>query len=595
MADQVEEVKEKTDIVSVISERIELKKAGRNFKANCPFHSEKTPSFMVSPELQIYKCFGCSEAGDVFSFLEKYEGMEFYEALKYLADRAGVKLTPRSDVSGEKERQFILNKWASRFYQYVLFNHPSAKEALNYLTKARGLTAQTIKTFEIGYSPDLPNVFKKFFIDKKGYTNEVIEKVGLGYLRGSNLYDRFAGRIVFPLFDHRGNVAGFSGRILPGKERADVGKYINTPDTPIYHKSSILYGLNLTRKEIKDKGEAVIVEGELDAISPWQAGIKNIVAIKGSAFTQEQAKLISRFTQNIILALDTDIAGDAAARRGIEIAEQENLRIRVADLGNYKDPDEMAQKDPDALKAAIGKAFPVWDYLIDSTFSKFKEAGGETKAYLSRERVPILSKIKDEIVRAHYVKEVANRLDVPYEAVLKEIENTEVSNKNEVSPSLNMGSEKKEVRREILEEKLLSLAFLFGPKKYINKEFSQLIKSPLGTKLLDEYNNFSKKVKTFTISSFSVYLPEELKYGFSEMILKTSNEEPETDEKVKKEINLLKREIRILDIKEEQKDLAGKIRIFEKSQDISKLKSAEEKFDKLSKRLKVEKAFGYNN
>jgi DNA primase len=588
MADQVEEIKEKTDIISVISERIELKKAGRNFKANCPFHSEKTPSFMVSPELQIYKCFGCGEAGDVFSFLEKYEGMEFYEALKYLADRVGVKLIPRSDLSGEKERQFILNKWASRFYQYVLFNHPSAKEALNYLTKARGLATQTIKTFEIGYSPDLPGVFKKFFIDKKGYTNEDIEKVGLGYIRGNSLYDRFAGRIVFPLFDHRGNVAGFSGRILPGKERADVGKYINTPETPIYHKSSILYGLNLTRKEIKDKGEAVIVEGELDAISPWQAGIKNIVAIKGSAFTTDQAKLISRFTQNIILALDTDIAGDAAARRGIEIAEQENLRIRVADLGNYKDPDEMAQKDPDSLKVAIGKAFPVWDYLIDSTFSKFKEAGGEAKAYLSRELVPILQKIKDEIVRAHYVKEVASRLDVPYEAVLKEIENTEASNKNEISPSLNVSSEKKEVRKEILEEKLLALAFLFGPKKYMDKEFSQLIKSPLGTKLLDAYNNFSKKIKTFTISSFSGYLPEELKYGFSEMILKTSSEEPETGEKVNKEIDLLKREIRILDIKEEQKDLAEKIRIYEKSQDISKLKSAEEKFDKLSKRLKLE-------
>src|SRR4030043_2214246 len=145
MADQVEEVKEKTDIVSVISERIELKKAGRNFKANCPFHSEKTPSFMVSPELQIYKCFGCGESGDAFSFLEKYEGMEFYEALKYLADRTGIKLIQRSDLSGEKEKQFILNKWASRLYQYVLFNHPSAKEAFNYLTKARGLATETIK------------------------------------------------------------------------------------------------------------------------------------------------------------------------------------------------------------------------------------------------------------------------------------------------------------------------------------------------------------------------------------------------------------------------------------------------------------------
>ena len=314
MADQVEEIKEKVDIVSLISERIELKKAGRNFKANCPFHSEKTPSFMVSPELQIYKCFGCGEGGDAISFLQKYEGMEFYEALKYLADRTGVKLIQRVGLSSENEKLFNINRWASRFYHYILFNHPSAREALNYLTKVRKIKTESIKTFGVGYSPDIPEIFKKFFLDKKGFSPTEIEKVGLGYTRGGSVRDRFSGRIIFPLFDHRGNVAGFSGRILPGREKADTGKYINTPETPIYHKSNILYGLNLSKKEIKKKGEAIVVEGELDAISPWQVGIKNIVAIKGSAFTNEQAKLLSRFSENVTLALDSDIAGNIAAR-----------------------------------------------------------------------------------------------------------------------------------------------------------------------------------------------------------------------------------------------------------------------------------------
>jgi DNA primase len=289
-----------------------------------------------------------------------------------------------------------------------------------------------------------------------------------------------------------------------------------------------------------------------------------------------------------ILALDTDFAGDAAARRGIEIAEQENLRIRVADLGSYKDPDEMAQKDPESLKAAIDKAEPVWDYLIESVFSKFKKVGGETKALISRELVPILARIRNEIVRAHYVKEVAGRLDVPYEAVVKEIQKLERQNLNEVVFPINVNTEKKEERRDLLEEKLLALSYLINPKKLIDDDFPKLIKSTLGIKLLQSYNNYSKKVKKFSISSFSAYLPEELKYGFSEMILIASNEEPETEEKALKEIILLKREIRILDIKEEQKRLAEEIKLYEKSQDKTKLKIAEEKFDKLSKRLKLE-------
>jgi DNA primase len=590
MADQVEEIKERADIVSLISERIELKKAGRNFKANCPFHSEKTPSFMVSPELQIYKCFGCGEGGDAISFLQKYEGMEFYEALKYLADRTGVKLIPRVGLSSENEKLFNINRWASRFYHYILFNHSSAREALNYLTKVRKIKTESIKTFGVGYSPNIPEIFKKFFLDKKGFSPTEIERVGLGYTRGGSVQDRFSGRIIFPLFDHRGNVAGFSGRILPGREKADTGKYINTPETPIYHKSKILYGLNLSKKEIKKKGEAIVVEGELDAISPWQVGIRNIVAIKGSAFTSEQARLLSRFSENVTLALDSDIAGNIAARRGIETADQEGLRIKVANLGDYKDPDEAAQKDPKALKTALSKASVVWDYLIDSTFSQYKNLTGEVKATLSHELVPILAKIRDEIVRAHYIKVVSERLEVPYDAVLKEVERQGFKPKEKATQTSEIVTEEKKPRRDLLEEKLLGLAFLSNPKIIINKEFVALIKSSLGVKLLESYSKYSKKFKTFKISRFSDFLAEELKQGFSEIILKVSSEgEPETETQLKKEISDLTREVKMLDIKEKQRQLTEKMKMYEKSGDKSKLKISEKKFDKLSgERLKLE-------
>ena len=319
MADQIAEVKQKTDIVALIAEYLDIKKAGRNYKALCPFHGEKTPSFMISPELQIYKCFGCSEAGDCFAFLEKYEGMEFGEALKFLAERAGVKLEPLKGAgSGEKEKILEINRLTSRFYQYFLLGHKIGQLALNYLLQDRGLKLATVKEFGLGYAPENPIALTRFLITQKKYHPREIEMAGIGYPKGGLMIDRLLGRIIFPLADHRGNVVGFAGRILPWAKNQEMAKYINTPETPAYHKGSLLYALNLTRSEIKHQEEAVVVEGELDAISSWQAGIKNTVAIKGSAFTEDQVRLLSRFAKRATLALNTDFAGDAAAKKGVQ-------------------------------------------------------------------------------------------------------------------------------------------------------------------------------------------------------------------------------------------------------------------------------------
>src|SRR4030043_812713 len=238
----------------------------------------------------------CGESGDVFSFLEKYEGMEFGEALKFLADKVGIKLKPlHPGQFGEKERFFEINRVASKFYNYVLLNHPAGKEALKYLTRERGLKIDTVKKFQLGFSPYKEDALAKVLIKRKYQESELING-GLVY-RGRGLVDRFSGRVIFPLFDHRGNVVGFAGRILPQDERQDKAKYINSPETPVYHKSRVLYGMDLAKAEIKKKKEVVVVEGELDMISSWQSGIKNIVAIKGSALTDEQIGLISRLAE----------------------------------------------------------------------------------------------------------------------------------------------------------------------------------------------------------------------------------------------------------------------------------------------------------
>lgn len=571
--DQASEVKQKVDIVSIIGERIEIKKAGRNFKANCPFHGEKTPSFVVSPELQIYKCFGCSESGDVFTFLEKFEGMDFPEALKYLADRVGVKLTSfRGTDSGVKELMFEINKAAAQFYHYMLLKHDLGKNALKYLTIERGITKESVETFGIGFSPQNSSLIRNFLINKKKFGVQDLEKAGI-IVRGQ--YDRFSGRLIFPIIDHRGNNVAFSGRLLPGS-REDMAKYINSPETPVYVKGNMLYGLNLTREFVKKKKVAIVVEGELDLISSWQVGVKNVVAIKGSALTSEQVVLLSRFAEKLILTLDADLAGNEAARRGIKIAQQKGFEVRVAGLSPYKDPDEAARGDSAVYKKALIGAVPVWDFLINFVFSKFDTTTGEGKAKISREIVPILSDIDDKIVQAHYISIVATKLAVSESAVESEIRGVPSVNKTAVNVSTQTKEEKN--RRMLLEERLISLLFRIDPKRILETSVLEIVTTPLAKRIVDEFKKYGNK-ESFDISSFSKFLPRELEKGFSEMILS------DVEEVEGEEIDLVLTEIKSLEIRNKLERLGVSIRKYESEGDFEKLKEAQISFGELSKKL----------
>jgi len=584
MNDQVAEIKAKTDIVSIIGERIELKKAGRNYKANCPFHGEKTPSFMVSPELQIFKCFGCSEAGDVFNFLEKYEGMDFPEALKYLAERAGVKLAKGNfSESSEKEKLLEINSQTLRFYNYLLLEHPVGKKALDYLLKDRGLKLETIKEFQLGFSPDNSYALKKFLIDKHKFAPLDVERAGIGLLRGQNVYDRFNGRVIFPLFDHRGNPIGFAGRILPWDKR-ETGKYINSPETPLYHKSNVLFALNLTRSFIKKKKVAIIVEGELDAISSYQAGIKNIVAIKGSALTEEQVRLLSRFAPKFILALDSDMAGDAAARRGLTLASNLGVEVKVAKITGFKDPDEAARGNIESYKNDLIHSEGVWDYLIDSVFTRFKGESGAGKAKISKELIPILSGIEDKIVQSHYANVVARKLGVPLEAVSEEISKISSPGSQSVQ-SQSPDTPTARSRRDILEENLLTLAFQAGPEKLLTEKNEKLILGPLNKRLIDEYKTYFQEHKTFNATEFGQGLPPELFEGFAKMIIADSGEIIENPTQLKKEFDLLEKELNILLVKDNLKFLVTQMRDLEEKGDPDSLAKAQNDFAKLAKKL----------
>ncbi len=590
MADQIEEIKGKIDIVSLIGEYIDLKKAGRNYKALCPFHSEKTPSFMVSPELQIFKCFGCDASGDAIAFLQKYEGMDFPEALKFLADRVGVELKSTwQRGKSDKEKLYRINDLASKFYHYLLLQHSTGKAALNYLLSTRGLKMKSIKTFGLGFAPDSPRALIKFLKEKKGFDLRDLEQAGVLSRGRRGLLDRFRDRVIFPISDHRGNAIALAGRVLPEREKSTrwpISKYINSPDTPVYHKGKMLYGLNITRREIKKKETVVLVEGEFDLISSWQVGVKNVVATKGSALSEDQSRLLSRFASEAIFAFDSDIAGNLAARRAISAAEAMGFDIKVAKLGKYKDPDDAARADPSGYKKSLKSSVGVWDFLIDSVMAKHDSRTGTGKAKISRELVPILASISDKIVQAHYLKVFAEKMQVSPAVVADQLDRISRKQKQE-EPALYVGPKKEEKgRRELLEERLLALIFQLEPEFLSKRVYSQLISTNLAKRILEEFRVYSKKYSKFTLSSFSQKLPKELVEGFTEMMLLNTEElKKENKEELLKEISLLKHELMILNIKE-QLALEGKlISKYEVGGEKKKLKQAEKRISKLSEKL----------
>ena len=410
---QIDEVRDKTDIVQLIGEYLPLKKTGVNYRGLCPFHTEKTPSFTVSPERQIYKCFGCGAGGNVFNFLMEYDGLEFGEALRHLAQRAGVTLRQYQPSKSQenKEALYSVNLQASEYYHHILTAHPAGAPARQYL-KSRGITLTSVKAFKLGYVPNQWDNLIKYLHHKKKLSLASLEKASLilKSTKSRGYYDRFRGRLIFPLFDHRDQIVGFAGRILT--KDAKSAKYINSPETLIYHKSHTLYGLNLAKTEIRKQKFVIITEGEVDVISSRQAGIKNIVAIKGSALTEDQLRLLRRYTDTFYLALDMDLAGDAAMRRGIKLADIAGTTIKVIQLTHGKDPDEAVRYDPETFRQDIKNAISVYDFVIDSSFRKHGTRSGEAKRAIGREAIPFLSTIDDEIMRADYLHKLAQKLGV---------------------------------------------------------------------------------------------------------------------------------------------------------------------------------------
>lgn len=517
-----DEIKQKIDIVSLISEYTPLKKMGRNFKARCPFHNEKSPSFVVSPERQIWHCFGCGAGGDQFEFIEKIENVDFVEALQILAKKAGVKLTEfkyDSQTSQKKDRLYQINHLASEYYHYLLVNHDSGEKALDYILK-RGITKKSLELFKIGYAPNSWEGVSRFLL-KKGFTEVELEEAGL-VIRdksGRSFYDRFRGRLMFTLKDHRGNVVGFAGRKLPTDNPEDEkeAKYVNSPETPVYIKGNVLYGMDLTRDSIRSKNQAIVVEGEIDAISSYQAGLDNIVAIKGSALTEGQLHLLKRYCDTLLLSLDADLAGDLAARRGIELAENIGFTIKVVRLIFGKDPNECIEKDPKFWRESVKNAVPIYDFYIDSSITKFNPEEAEGKKRICDEILPLLLKIENLVVREHYLKILAIKIKTTVDVLTLQMGKIR---KEEKLPRFTTNKEKdheedavKKDRREQLEEYLLALVLQSLKPGNWQDKLTQAVnyyKDSALKKILLRINEYIDHGIKWEIKTFVEKLPEEL-------------------------------------------------------------------------------------
>jgi DNA primase len=437
----VDEIKERLDIVDLISGYMSLKKAGRNYKGLCPFHTEKTPSFVVFPDTQSWHCFGaCSTGGDIFGFVMRRENMDFSEALRFLAEKAGVELRPLDQAAqkqrSERDRLREVNAAAAQYYHNILMDSDQGVVGKRYF-EHRGVTRETMAAFQLGYAPDEWHALGNHLKNKFDPKDALMAGLAVKNERG-DVYDRFRGRVVFPIRDLRGHVIGFGGRVLDDS----VPKYVNTPQTPLFDKGSLLYGIDLAREHIRESETAIIVEGYMDVIIPFQCGVKNLVACMGTALTEAHIKVLKRMTKTLIFALDPDEAGMRAVEKGVETArqtleqrvvpvptatgliryeEQLDAEIRVLMLPDGLDPDELILQDRERWDRLIDDALPVADYFFELVFQEEDISTARGKRQAVDRLLPVIAVMSNPVERTHYLQRLSRQVRVNERELLPRI------------------------------------------------------------------------------------------------------------------------------------------------------------------------------
>ena len=479
----VEQIKSRLSVVDVVSSYVKLVRAGSNFKAPCPFHSERTPSFFVSPTRDSWHCFGCGIGGDQFQFVMQIEGMDFREALRMLADRAGVELRPENPKErDERTRLLGLLELAVQFYEAGLKRYPAVEA---YLAK-RGVASESIKQFRLGYAPPESVGWRAFadFAIKKGYTPEELEKTGLAIQKQSNhvssfnfqdsgYYDRFRNRIMFPITDASSRVIGFGGRVFDELVKAQhnddvaLAKYINTPQTQLYDKSAVLYAFDKAKTAIRKENNCIVVEGYMDALMAHQAGTAHVVAASGTALSQRQLIMLRRLCDKIQLSFDMDMAGENATRRSIDLALEMGFDVKAMMLATGKDPADLVAMDPALWQKTAAEATDIISYFLTKALQRFDVRTLDGKRGISSSVLPLVARLPREVDKAHWVSHVASRLGVREESVWQDLKKENPRSPTNTYQTLSKPMPhsavlKERTRARMLEERVLGLLFTYG-------------------------------------------------------------------------------------------------------------------------------------
>lgn len=458
---ELDEIKNRLDIIDVISGYIKLEKAGANYRARCPFHDEKTASLMVSPSKQIWHCFGCSTGGDMFEFVKKIEGVDFGDALKILAEKAGVELKKynKNTLRDKTERQKISEvlEQALKFFEYYLHKSKKGQRVKEYLIKNRGFSEELIREWKIGYAPDSFDKLSNF-LENRGYNKTYIEKAGLAFLKtNGGLCDRFRSRIIFPFFSINSDLIGFTGRIFEKEE--DIAKYLNTPATLLYDKSRALFGIDKAKIEIRKEDKCILVEGNIDCIMTHNAGTKNVVAVSGTALTDLHLKIIKRYTLNLIFAFDMDNAGAKATERAINLAREMGFNVSVLDLGKEKDPaDVILKQGKNEWVKIVNSAEKIMDFYFKKAFLNRNSENIDDKKKITEELLPQIKKINNSIEQAHFIQKLAQKLMVREDDIREEFAKIKLEkkeNKKERQFKNNL-SQKEKLEKEFLKLYLIN-------------------------------------------------------------------------------------------------------------------------------------------
>jgi DNA primase len=473
MPDQIlQDIKDRLNVADIIAGYIPIKKAGVNFKAVCPFHNEKTASLVISPQKQIWHCFGCGEGGDIFGFVIKYENLEFRDALKLLADKAGVKLPeyrPHDENEvNEQEQLYRINDFAARYYHEILLKDKRGSQALDYL-KNRGLTDGTIKQWQIGFAPDDFHALERALVAKKVSLSDALKAGVISKNERDQMYDRFRGRVTFPIFNYFGRIVGFTARIL--NDDGKSAKYINSPETAIYNKSGVLFGLNFAKEQIRKKDEIIIVEGQMDCISLHQAGFKNAVASSGTAYNQSAVALTNarRLTKNIKLCFDSDEAGQMALRKAGEMLLKAGFLIKVIAIKSAKDPDELVRKSPGLWEKAATEAVWFLDYYINLAQTNSSEDAVTQIHYLSDQVLPLLNYVQDPLEMDHYIHQITTKFPINEQTVRNKLKTSKVDN---ITKNKLQNTKEKNLPSLLLEKEVLG--GLLTDKNFLTEVRSQL-------------------------------------------------------------------------------------------------------------------------